>query len=229
MKFSLPGKFPYRSAGVIATAVLALLGGTLLLDPTARADLAEGRDYALVAPNETSQKSTKKTEVIEFFSWGCPHCAAMLPHITRWSETLPASVEFVKVPVAFGRREWGALSRAYYALQFMGELKRLDAAVFDSIHAQGQQLFTEPALTAWAAKQGVDAAKFKAEFNSERVTKAVMDAEVMSRDLIIDSVPKIVVARRYKVIAEDAKSYDDLFAVANRIVDKAAKEKSAKR
>jgi hypothetical protein len=30
-------------------------------------------------------------------------------------------------------------------------------------------------------------------------------------------------------LAEDAKSYDDIFAVANRIIDKAAKEKPAKR
>jgi thiol:disulfide interchange protein DsbA len=153
----------------------------------------------------------------------------MHPHITKWSASLPANVEFVRVPVAFGRREWGALSRAYYTLQNLGELKRLDDLVFESIHKKGEPIFNEANLSAWAVKQGIDAEKFRTEFNSDRVTKAVINAETLTRDLVIDSVPKVVVARRYKVETDAAKSYDDIFAIASRLIDKAAKEKSAKR
>jgi thiol:disulfide interchange protein DsbA len=175
------------------------------------------------------QKSSQKIEVLEFFSYGCPHCASMHPHITKWSEALPGNVEFVRVPVAFGRREWGMLSRTYYTLQNLGELKRLDGAVFDAIHQQQQPMSDEAAITAWAVKQGINENKFRSEFNSERVNKAVANAETLSRDMMIDSVPKIVVAQRYKVVAEDAKSYGDIFSVADRVIDKAAKEKSAQR
>jgi thiol:disulfide interchange protein DsbA len=209
---------------------VTLLAGVLLLYPTARADLTEGRDYSLVPPlKSAAPASSKKIQVIQFFSYACPHCAAMHPHINKWVAGLPANVEFVRVPVAFRRTEWGLLSRTYYTLQNLGELKRLDVAVFEAIHMQRQPMFDEASLTAWASKQGIDADRFRNEFNSERVNKAVLDAEALSRDFVIESVPKIVVAQRYKVDAEDAKSYDDLFAVADRLIDKAAKEKSAKR
>lgn len=225
MKRSLLGTLSV-AAGV---AVLAVLAGVFLLDPIARADLAEGRDYALVPAQTPVIPGGKKTEVIEFFSYGCPHCAAMHPHISKWAETLPPNVEFVRVPVAFGRPQWGALSRAYYTLQNLGELKRLDGLVFESIHSNREPIFNEASLTGWAIKQGIDGDKFRTEFNSDRVTQAVLKAETMTRDMQIDSIPKVVVARRYKVVAEDAKTYDDFFAVTNRIIDKAAAEKPPKK
>jgi protein dithiol oxidoreductase (disulfide-forming) len=229
VKRSLPGTLSVA----VALAAVAMLAGMFLFDPVARADLAEGRDYILVpqqkAVDAKPASNKNKTEVMEFFSYGCPHCAAMHPHITKWSASLPANVEFVRVPVAFGRPQWGALSRAYYTLQNLGELKRLDDTVFESIHKNGEPIFNEANLTAWAAKQGIDAEKFRAEFNSERVTQAVMNAETLTRDFVIDSVPKMVVARRYKVEAAEAKSYDEIFAVASGLIDKAAKEKSTKR
>jgi thiol:disulfide interchange protein DsbA len=229
VKRSLPGTL---SVAVVIGAI-GVLAGMFLFDPVARADLAEGRDYTLVPQQQAAESKSAgkaaKTEVMEFFSYGCPHCASMHPFITKWAGALPPNVEFVRVPVAFGRREWGALSRAYYTLQNLGELKRLDNLVFESIHDRGQPIFNEVNLTAWAATRGIDAEKFRAEFNSDRVSKAVANAETLTRAFVIESVPKIVVARQYKVEAEDAKSYDDIFAVASRLIDKAGKEKSAKR
>jgi thiol:disulfide interchange protein DsbA len=227
VKRSLTGKVSIA----IALAAVAVVAGILLLDSPARADLTAGRDYAVLGPPAIPVAPPKKgkTEVIQFFSYGCPHCAQMSPHIQEWAEKLPANVEFVRVPVAFGRREWGALSRAYYTLMNLGELKRLDAAVFESIHAQGDKIFNEENLTAWAVKQGLDGSKFRAEYNSERVSKAVTDAELMTRGFAVESIPKIIVARRYQVVAEDAKTYDDFFATTNRIIDMAVKEQSAKR
>ena len=229
MKPSLAGTLSRRSLFAGALAAATLFTGLLFMNPTARADLTEGRDYALVEKKDVPTSTSKKIEVIEFFSYGCPHCDEMHPHITQWSATLPANVEFVRVPVAFGRREWGMLSRAYYTLQNLGELKRLDTAVFDAVHRQRQPMFDEASLTAWAVKQGISAEKFRAEFNSERVNKAVMNAENLTRDLVIDGVPKIVVEKKYMVVASEARSYGDIFVVADQVIAKAAKEKPAKR
>ena len=230
MKRSLTGKVSIA----VALAAVAVVAGVFLLDSPARADLSAGRDYTVLPtlpqpqPYPVAPAPKGKTEVIQFFSYGCPHCAGMRPFISDWADKLPANVEFVRVPVAFGRREWGALSRAYYTLKNLGELKRLDAAVFESIHAQRQQIFTEDNLTTWAEKQGIDGAKFRAEYNSERVTKAVTNAENLTRSFAIESIPKLIVARRYQVVAEDAKTYDDFFNTTNRIIEMATKERAAK-
>jgi thiol:disulfide interchange protein DsbA len=231
VKRPLTGKETGKTSMAVALAGVAVLAGMLLLDSPARADLAEGRDYAVLAPKEQpiTPAAKGKTEVIQFFSYGCPHCAHMNPFITQWAEKLPANVKFVRVPVAFGRPEWGALSRAYYTLMNLGELQRLNGTVFETIHQQQQRIFDEENLTAWAAKQGIDSAKFRAEYNSERVSKAVMEAEALTRTFAVESIPKIIVARRYQVVAEAAKTYDDFFATTNQIIDKAVKEQSAKR
>ena len=80
--------------------------------------------------------ATEKVEVIEFFSYACPHCFAMQPHVEKWAAELPKDVAFTRVPVSFGRREWGQLSRAYYALEATGDLARLDDALVRR-HSQG--------------------------------------------------------------------------------------------
>src|ERR671915_206378 len=107
----------------------------LLLAAAASGDVVQGRDYsALPSPQKTSVPG--KIEIIEFFSYGCPHCAELHPSVTKWAQALPQDAVFVRVPVSFGRREWGQLVRAYYALEATGDLARLDGALFEAIHEQ---------------------------------------------------------------------------------------------
>src|SRR5215204_2738045 len=110
----------------------------------------QGQDYQLLTPPQ-STTNPGKVEVIEFFSYGCPHCYALQPQVVKWAAALPANVAFVRIPVSFGRHEWGQLSRAYYALEATGDLQRLDDALFDGIHKQQRQLSSEDDLAAWAA------------------------------------------------------------------------------
>jgi thiol:disulfide interchange protein DsbA len=186
----------------------------------------QGQDYQLLTPAQPAS-SPDKVEVIEFFSYGCPHCYAMQPHIEKWAAQLPANTTFTRVPVSFGRREWGQLSRAYYALEATGDLARLDDAVFESIHKEQKQLFSEDALAAWAAEHGVDAAEFRAAFESPGVSAKAMRAEQLSRDYKVNSVPSVIVDGKYIVTA---KTHEDTLKVARQLIDKAtAERKTAKR
>jgi thiol:disulfide interchange protein DsbA len=58
----------------------------------------------------------KKIEVIEFFSYGCPHCADLEPHLQAWLKRLPPDVQVRRVPVAF-QPSWENLARVYYTLE----------------------------------------------------------------------------------------------------------------
>ena len=100
---------------------LSLVGSMVSAAPV------QGTDYTLIQPSQTPT-TTGKVEVIEFFSYGCPHCFHMAPLLKQWQKTeLPANAVLVRVPVSFGRREWGQLVRAYYTLEATGDLGRLDA------------------------------------------------------------------------------------------------------
>jgi protein dithiol oxidoreductase (disulfide-forming) len=182
---------------------------------------AQHLQYQVLTPAQP-QTMQGKVEVVEFFSYGCPHCAHLHPALKKWVAQLPATAVFVRVPVSFGRREWGQLSRTYYALEAIGALPRLDDALFDALHEKRQSLFDEESLTAWVAQQGVDAEKFSSAFSSQAVSSKAMRADQMSRDYQISSVPTLVVAGKYVIIG---KTHEEMLANASAVIAKAAAER----
>ena len=87
-------------------AVRALLAGALAANLPAFAQTA-GKDYVPVQPAQPGD-TPGKIEVLEFFSYGCPHCNDFNPLIHAWAAKLPADVVFRKVPITFGRAAWAA-------------------------------------------------------------------------------------------------------------------------
>lgn len=181
------------------------------------AEVVQGRDYLVLAPARAPVSDGKKIEVIEFFSYACPHCADLHPLVSRWAEALPEDAAFIRVPVSFGRQQWGQLARAYYALEAMGEVKRYDDALFTALHAERKPLFTEDSLAAWIAQKGGDAAKFREAFNSFSVSQKAMRADQLSRDYRVNGVPQVTVAGKYTVTGT---SYEDVLRIAGELTEK---------
>lgn len=187
------------------------------------AEPVQGRDYTLLAPAQRAMVEGK-LEVIEFFSYACPHCANFHPSVTRWAKSLPADVKFVRIPVVFGRRPWGQLARAYYALEATGQLARFDDALFDAIHKEKASLFDEDALTEWVRAQGGDFAAFRTMFNSREVSDRAVDGEQLARAYRVDGVPYLVVAGKYVV---HGSNYQEKLRIASELLAKARAEQSA--
>lgn len=186
----------------------------------AHADLVEGTDYQTLRPAQPGG-TPGKIEVIEFFSYACSHCFEMHPKISKWAAGLPANVSFVRVPTALGRREWGVLVRAYYALESLGELQRLDSAIFEAIHREGVRLFDETSVTHWLAQQGVPASKFSAAFNSAQTTEKSLRAERMSYDYRVSGTPYVVVGGKYVALG---RTHEQTLSSARQLIDKMTQE-----
>lgn len=203
------------TAARILFALFLIVAAPMSLTSAQAAPPVQGTDYSLLNPPQP-QSTAGKVEVIEFFSYGCPHCYHLSPLLAEWHKTqLPANAVLIKVPVSFGRREWGQLVRAYYTLESMGEIERLDAKLFDAIHAQHQPLFDLDALASWAAQNGVDANKFRAQFTSPEITAKATRADQLSRDYKINGVPTITVAGKYRAIGKD---FPDMLRITTELV-----------
>ena len=183
---------PYRDrVSIVALAFLAL-------STAVHAGIIAGHDYNVL--NTPQRQQTKgRIEVVEFFSWACPHCYEFYPKLTRWLATLPKDTSFKRVPVGLGHPEWEALARAYYALQAMGDVDRLDSQIFEDIHRNHVWLYDEPSITAWVGKHGIDVAKFRAAFRSFGVNTSIGQAEQKSIDYRIPGVPTLAIAGKYTV------------------------------
>src|SRR3984957_14950668 len=176
----------------------------LALSMPLRASIVAGHDYVVLSTPQR-QENNGKIEVLEFFSWGCPHCYEFYPKLSRWLSTLPKDAAFKRVPVGLGHPEWEALARAYYALQSTGDVDRLDSQIFEDIHRNHAWLHDEQSITAWVGKHGVNVAKFTAAFRSFNVNMSAGQAEQKAEDYRIPGVPTLAIAGKYTVDGDQAK------------------------
>ncbi len=212
-----------RLSGWIFVLTLALLAVVL----PARAELAVGRDYVPIVPAQTSDHPAK-IEVIEFFSYGCPHCSDFHPVLGKWSATLPGDVVLVRVPITFGRPQWASLAKLYYALEATGDLARLDGAVFDALHRKGIKLYDDRSVADWVTAQGVDGKKFTDAYNSFGVVSKVKRADQMAQAYKIQGVPALAVDGKYLVLGKEIKGLPDLVLLTDQVIDLARSERKAR-
>jgi thiol:disulfide interchange protein DsbA len=142
-------------------------------------------------------------EVIEFFSYGCPHCSNFEPLLVKWRAQQKPDVVVKKVPVSFGRAEWAALGRLYITLSALGQADNLTPAVFEAVHKDRIRLEDEKVRNDWLAKKGVDVKKFNDTWRSFSVDAQYKRAEQMSVSYKVMSVPNLVVAGTYLVEGGD--------------------------
>ncbi len=185
---------------------------------TKAAALVEGRDYERIVPPQPGE-SPGRIEVIEFFSYACPHCRDFHPLVMAWAGRLPPDVRFKRVPVTFGRATWANLARLYYALEATGDLARLDEAVFRAIHEERINLFTPTGILAWIRREGVDEKRFRAAFDSSAVNSLVARSDQMVRNYRVRSVPLLTVAGRYQVTGQAARSQAEWLTIADGLIE----------
>lgn len=180
-----------------------------------------GRDYTELNPARPTSDPTRVV-VTEFFSYGCPHCAAFSRPLAAWVKALPPGVVVERVPTSLGHAQWEPLARTYLALLAMKSVDRLDDALFTAIHQQGLQLYTEAALTTWVAAHGIDGKAFGAMYHSFGLDAQYRAAEAKARDLQIPSIPTLVIDGRYMVAIEDrGGSFRDQLGVVGELVARA--------
>ena len=207
-----------RTRLLLALAVLASAGTAI---PAAlHAQGVEGTDYRKVEPRQPTD-SPGKIEVIEFFSYACPHCNEFYPLVSTWQAKLPKNVVFRRVPVGFNRAAWINLARAYYALQASGDLDKLDGALFHGIHEERLQLFDEPSLTDWVGKSGGHAEQFAAAYSSFGVNNQTVQADQLAEKYGIEAVPTMAVNGEYQAMG---KNLAEMLLNTDRLIARAQSE-----
>jgi len=177
--------------------LLAVFAAALPLSAVAQtAALQEGNQYIrLKSPQPV--ETGKKIEVIEFFSYGCPHCGELEPFLQGWLKTMPADVQFRRIPVMFQDR-WVPLAKIYYTLEALGEEARLSPEVFTALHGKGLSLWQDKTFFDWAASQGLDRKKVEDMYNSFGIGGKVNRARLAAQAYQVQSVPLVIVDGKFQ-------------------------------
>ena len=202
----MPAAFTLPRLRGLARIVLAFAAALAIAVP-ASAQYTEGKEYLRYKqpfPVETG----RKIEVIEFFSYGCPHCADLEPYMQAWIKRLPPDVQFRRIPVAF-QPAWENLGRGYYTLEALGEEAKLSPEVFAAIHGNARiNLAQEQKFFDWAASKGLDRKKVEDTYKSFGVAGKIGRAKQTAQTYNIQSVPTLIVDGKFLVSSSTAGTHE---------------------
>ena len=175
-----------------------------------------GIDYR-VLERPLPTESAGKIEVVEFFWYGCPHCYAFEPALIAWIKRAPADVVVRRLPALFNPT-WVQHARLYHALEALGEIERLHQKCFDAIHQDRIPMLQEAEMIEWAARNGVDRAKFA---NALQTASPADKLEAINRAIRgygIDGVPAMGINGRYLTSPAIVGSHEACLQVTDYLV-----------
>ena len=180
-------------------------------------------DFALLNPPQGTSE-TGKVEVIEFFWYGCPHCARLEPYIQKWAANLAKDVVFKRMHALPGN-SWIENATMFYTLESMGLLDKLHTKVFDAIHNDSVNLNAKATREQWLAKQGVDVGKFNDVEKSFAVQAKINSARQKTASYKVDGVPMIIVNGKYLTSNSHAKGdISRIMVIVDQLVERSRKE-----
>ncbi len=179
-----------------------------------------GTDFVKLDTPAPVETPAGKVEVVEFFSYMCPHCNAFEPAFSAWLKKTPKDVVVYRVPVPF-LASFEVLQRMYYAMEAMNLVEKLHAKVFAAVHNEHRNLNSLTAVVDWLAAQGVDRAQFMTQYNSFSVATKANRAKQLTNAYRVDGVPALGVAGRYYTDGSMAKSMERALLVTDFLVAQA--------
>ncbi len=160
-------------------------------------------------------------EVTELFSYACSHCNTMEPYVQSWNQSKPDNVVFNRIAVAFGRKAWEMMARAYITAEMLGIVEESHPAMMNAIWKEGKQFRRLEDLADFYAGFGVERSAFLANYESfaadSQLRKSQRDVQLFG----ITGTPSLVVNRKYRVqSSKDVRDFDAMLDVVDYLVVK---------
>lgn len=208
-----------KHLGLLLAGLLAASVSSAADAPAAAATQWEaGKSYFVIDPPQPTA-SGSKIEVLEIFSYACPHCAHFQPFAQQLKQSLPAYASFNYMPAVF-QPAWEPFARAFYAAQSLGVLDKTHQALFDALYTEHLPLRTLDDLATFYAGHGVDKAKFLSAANSFEVeSKLARARDIVMKDGV-DGTPSVVVNGKYRVTGASAGGFPQLIELVGWLVAK---------
>ena len=212
----------HRALHTLVLGLAALVFASITL---AQQPLRQKLEYDLISPQPVA--TGERIEVVEFFWYGCPHCANLQPPLEGWLKRKPADVELRRVPAVF-RDSWIPHARIYYTLEALGEVGRLHQAVYRAIHVEKDSLMTPDAISAWASRNGIEPARWMGTYNSPEIERKVQESRKHIVAYAIEGTPSLVVDGRYLTSSSKAESMPQVITILDGLIVMARERRPAK-
>jgi thiol:disulfide interchange protein DsbA len=178
--------------------------------------IQEGVHYAKI---EGEPQAPGEVEVIEFFMFSCPHCAAFAPFMDSWQKKQPSYVKVTYIPVVFHEAQM-IRQKAYYASLLLGIADKVRPLIFEAIHVKNNPMDTADKIAdVVVAGTGVDRKTFLETMDSFAVDNSVRKGLQRTQTYKVDGVPTVIVAGKYKTNVGMAGGHEQALNVMDYLVN----------
>lgn len=203
----------------------AFFAGLLLALP-AHAQFVEGTHFERI-DGPAAAEADGGIEVVEVFSYMCPHCRNFQPYVSAWEEELAEDVTFRRVPVSFNR-SWEPFARAYVTADVMDILDESHVALFEALHDERRSIRTLSDLAEFHSRFGVEADQFESTAGSFPVEAAMRKGRAELGKWGIRSTPTLVINGKWRVSPQRGSTFEDMLAVADFLIERERAEATAR-
>lgn len=214
---------------LLTAVTLSAMAFTAAASPT---DPKEGAEYKTLAKPQAVDTG-KKVEIIEFFDYACPHCAAFDSTLNAWVKKQGDNIVFKRIHI--GRQGSDVpQARMFYTLQAMGVLTpELHTKAFNEIHVNHNRMNRDELVFDFVAKQGVDKQKFIDTYRGFGVAAQVRKSLAQMDAYSVEFWPLLIVDGKYQTAPSmananattEAQLNEDVIRVLDALVVKAKAEK----
>ncbi len=199
---------------IFALAILAL---GLAASLPAHAQFQEGTHYERIDGPGAADDDV--IEVVEVFSYMCPHCRNFQPYVGAWEKDLPEGVTFRRIPVSFNR-SWEPFARAYVTADVLDITDESHEALFTAIHDERRPFRTLEDLAEFHSQFGIDADRFESTAGSFPVEAAMRKGVADLGKWGIRSTPTLVIDGKWRVSPRRGSTFEELLEVADFLIER---------
>ncbi len=194
---------------------LFLFAGT-----AAGAEFEAGIDYLVIDPAVVPESDPEEViKVIEYFSYGCKHCYTFEDKIKPWLENKEDDVVFEREAVVF-QQAWVELARAYYIARKLDIVDKVHMPIFHAVHKKKDDFDDEAVMqNLFEEEAGIEPELFKEVYSEDEVLNNITEIHALLRLYGIKRTPTIVVADRFIVNTQTARSQQNIFNVVDYLVN----------
>ncbi|MDD5393294.1 MAG: thiol:disulfide interchange protein DsbA/DsbL [Thiothrix sp.] len=174
-------------------------------------EFREGVHYTVISPPIPTQVPPGKTEVVEMFWYGCPHCRALEPTLNKFLQTKPDNVVFRRVPATLSPR-WAFHAKLFYVGQMLDPTgaKHVHIQIFEALHTQRREINDEDAMQRFFANMGFTPDQVKGAMQSMEMQADLARSDEIGQRSKADSVPVIIINGKYMTSPSRVGSEENL-------------------
>ena len=193
---------------LLFTIALATLS---LATPAAAQQFQEGTHYERIPGAD----SDGVIEVVEIFSYTCPHCKTFQAYLGPWHEDLADDVEFQRIPIGPE-----PLVRSFYTAEVLGIIDESHDALFSALHDERRPFRTFEDLAEFHAQFDVSQGEFESTAESFPVESRIRMGNASAGKWRVRSTPTVVVNGKWRISPRRGGGFEELLQVTDYLIER---------